>query len=1008
MRKFFLSSILLFCHFVPFAQQSDLVFHHLKEADGLSNNFVLSFLKDRRGNLWLGTQNGLNRFDGEHFYTFSRSRNDQTIIDNGIKDLCEDRNGYIWGATNNGIFRFASEGYSFRNYKTPSTRFARVIHNIACDNYGTIWATGEWNIMQYDSVRDVFIDFKPINTSPDSLHDYSVRQKGMLEDPLHRGMWFATRMGLYFYDLQKGRYYDFSGYPQQSGTYHHSFSSLATSSSGGFWAFDNTDKSVVLIDPGQMKITVRISLKPAMKDANGASLFEDTDGRLWFSSWEHGMLMIDRKHGDRIIPLKHDPSDALSIAGDFMWDAYQDADGTIWCGTTGGLSRCNPSKSLFRLYQFGDLDPALRQGHITVIREDERDKSWWIGLIDGKLVHYFPQSNKLEKLDLQKSVRDPQGHLPGGLISIRLYGDSVFFFTTKGTWFLLQGQKILFPYVPPVKLDKDFRVQDIISNNDSVTYLCNYYSLIRWNRKTGKIIRIKPPLDTLENGQKPVFGFLNLANDGKLWFVAGFGWIGCLDVHDHISYIKMQDDPKLDYNGYYSSMFIDRSGKIWLGNNGAGVSSYDPGSKRVRNYYQSDGLMTDEICEAIPDKNGILWCASRNRFSVMDPGSEHYYNFSLAISDGITNYDNYSCLTVDGNVLVVANYHIVEFFPDRLSYKPASVNPVISALEVNGVRKFTDQSGMIRLNPDENALVFKFGSLTDKEIFPYGFVYQLEGVDDSMMKAGKNAEAIYNNLPPGKYTFRVKTMSLNGSWVSRETVLVIIIRSPFFRTAWFMALMVIVFLGSIYALYRYRIRQKERLLHLESKAQLLEKEKALVMYENLKQHLNPHFLFNSLTSLGSLIRLNSKLAGEFLDKMSKVYRYVLKNRDNELVPLSEEIRFVRLYNDLQKTRFEDALQINMSIDEEYHHRRIAPVTLQNLVENAIKHNTADPESPLVIDLFVENDNLVVRNNLQRKNFVETSNKQGLQNMMSLYEYLSDRKMVIEETASFFTVKIPLL
>jgi LytS/YehU family sensor histidine kinase len=150
------------------------------------------------------------------------------------------------------------------------------------------------------------------------------------------------------------------------------------------------------------------------------------------------------------------------------------------------------------------------------------------------------------------------------------------------------------------------------------------------------------------------------------------------------------------------------------------------------------------------------------------------------------------------------------------------------------------------------------------------------------------------------------------------------------------------------------------------------------------------------------------MAGNFLDKMSKVYRYILKNRDNEAVPLSEEIKFVQLYNDLQKTRFENALQIHMNIDEEYHHRKIAPVTLQNLVENAIKHNTADIDSPLIIELFIENDYLVVRNNLQKKNFVETSNKQGLHNMESLYNYLSSRKMIIEESEHYFTVKIPLV
>jgi LytS/YehU family sensor histidine kinase len=178
--------------------------------------------------------------------------------------------------------------------------------------------------------------------------------------------------------------------------------------------------------------------------------------------------------------------------------------------------------------------------------------------------------------------------------------------------------------------------------------------------------------------------------------------------------------------------------------------------------------------------------------------------------------------------------------------------------------------------------------------------------------------------------------------------------------------------------------------------------------KNLKQHLNPHFLFNSLTSLSSLIRVDQHQAGDFLEKMSKVYRYILKNRDNETVALSEELKFVSLYIQLQKTRFEKGLQVNVNVDEEYEHRKIAPVTLQNLVENAIKHNIADAGSPLTIDLFTEDGYLVVRNNLQRKQFVETSNKQGLFNMESLYHYLSARPMIIAEDKNYFTVKIPLI
>ena len=212
----------------------------------------------------------------------------------------------------------------------------------------------------------------------------------------------------------------------------------------------------------------------------------------------------------------------------------------------------------------------------------------------------------------------------------------------------------------------------------------------------------------------------------------------------------------------------------------------------------------------------------------------------------------------------------------------------------------------------------------------------------------------------------------------------------------------------LYSLYLNRLKRHRQILGLETKAQALEKEKTQVMYENLKQHLNPHFLFNSLTSLSSLIRVDQKMAVEFLDNMSKIYRYILQSKDNELVHVKDEIKFVATFIRLQKMRFNEGLQVNINVPEQYDHRKIAPVTLQNLIENAIKHNVIDEEAPLQINIYVENNFLIVKNNLQRKKFVETSNKQGLDNLRSLYKYLSDKPVIIQEKEQCFIVKIPLI
>lgn len=191
-------------------------------------------------------------------------------------------------------------------------------------------------------------------------------------------------------------------------------------------------------------------------------------------------------------------------------------------------------------------------------------------------------------------------------------------------------------------------------------------------------------------------------------------------------------------------------------------------------------------------------------------------------------------------------------------------------------------------------------------------------------------------------------------------------------------------------------------------AERLEKEKSQVQFDNLRNQLNPHFLFNALTSLNSLIFQNQQLASEFLQQLSKVYRYVLQNKDKNFVLLQTELDFISHYVKLLETRFEGSLKINFNIPEVAREQAIVPVTLQILIENAIKHNIIDSNKPLVVEVTTIGDYLVISNTLQPKRNVETSNKQGLENLKSLYKFLTDRPVLIEPTQDRFFVKVPLL
>ncbi len=191
-------------------------------------------------------------------------------------------------------------------------------------------------------------------------------------------------------------------------------------------------------------------------------------------------------------------------------------------------------------------------------------------------------------------------------------------------------------------------------------------------------------------------------------------------------------------------------------------------------------------------------------------------------------------------------------------------------------------------------------------------------------------------------------------------------------------------------------------------AERLEKEKSQVQFDNLKNQLNPHFLFNALTSLNTLIYENQDLASQFLQQLSKVYRYVLQNKDKNFVLLSTELDFIAHYVRLLETRFQGALTINFEIHNNANEKAIVPVTLQILIENAIKHNIVDKEKQLVIDVVTVGDYLIVSNNLQKRKTVETSNKLGLENLKSLYKFLTDRPVLVEPTIDRFYVKVPLI
>lgn len=212
-----------------------------------------------------------------------------------------------------------------------------------------------------------------------------------------------------------------------------------------------------------------------------------------------------------------------------------------------------------------------------------------------------------------------------------------------------------------------------------------------------------------------------------------------------------------------------------------------------------------------------------------------------------------------------------------------------------------------------------------------------------------------------------------------------------------------IIISIVHIVYLYKYYQETKL-----KEQKIIAGTANAQFESLKNQIDPHFLFNSLNVLSSLIEENPDNAQRFTTSLSKIYRYVLEQKDKELVTVSEELAFAKTYMNLLKMRFENSITFELPENYDNLEAKVVPLSLQLLLENTIKHNVVSEKKPLHIKIFIQDNYLVVENNLQKKEVLQDRKGVGLQNIVNRYGLLSKRKVLIEESESYFKVLIPIL
>lgn len=219
-----------------------------------------------------------------------------------------------------------------------------------------------------------------------------------------------------------------------------------------------------------------------------------------------------------------------------------------------------------------------------------------------------------------------------------------------------------------------------------------------------------------------------------------------------------------------------------------------------------------------------------------------------------------------------------------------------------------------------------------------------------------------------------------------------------------MTLMVVFLFVTIYeSIYMYSSWKKEF-----AEKELAKREQIKAELQGLRDQLNPHFLFNSLNTLMNLVSEDQQMAESYLQKLSQVFRYVLDSRNEQLCDLSTELTFLENYIYIQKERFKNNLHTEINIPSQYKQMKIVPLAMQLLLENAIKHNIISSASPLHISIYIEDDRLYVKNNLQPKKQIQDSTKLGIENIKKRYAFFTDEKLIIDDSDGCFTVGLPLL
>lgn len=673
-------------------------------------------------------------------------------------------------------------------------------------------------------------------------------------------------------------------------------------------------------------------------------------------------------------------------------------DGRIYAGTE--------SHGVCRIFNnhLSSFEPSER---VTALLIDQ-EQNLWAAARGGDLYRAF---TPIEILDIVKTRAQAIAASDNDLLWIG-GTEGLYSFNPANNQFA----KISFPF--------DMHIISLLKVGDTLWIGTFGEGLFLWNMQTKALVKIHT-----ENGL-PDNNVLSINLDKQGIWLATLGGVALVDRKTTMitSFKEVEGLPQ----SYIYQVLPDRRGGAWVATDGKGlfflnktkaIKSEELGDKTIYSVYQASN---NDIWAATED--GELYKQGVEQFTKMETGSAapftgiegdqngnvfaigktacNWYQPSGGLALSFSEYHglgplerNLNASTIDqqGRIWVAAGEQILCVWPLK---KKQRLAPSIQLKRVNILLESIGERDPLKLAYNENHLSFEYLSSWFQAPEAVTYRHRLVGYNMDWVQS-LNTEAIYPKLTPGNYSFEVQA-GVNGDFRHSETdSFNFKIHLPWWREPWFISAALI----SLGLLVWFILDVREKRL---KKIAELEQEKITFQLETLRQQINPHFLFNSLNTLLDMVEEgHQKEAVIYIERLSDLFRNVLTHRHQTLISLSEEIALAKDFYQLQKHRFGAKLKISIDVpDTDYF---VPPLTTQLLVENAIKHNEASRSMPLMIELFIENEEkLIVRNNLQERRTPASSTGTGLHNIKSRYKVLTSEVVEIIKDDSFFTVKVPLL